>query len=190
MKFTTWLILRVTIRYSFPRVPLQFKLFYFLRLINREMRNRLIGFIIAGICAVILITLCICYHQSRCCFRNVRRKFQNQTHTTPPSNQTVRTVTGNVQPMTCDFPIERYPSQSQTPPPYYDRQPAYNPGKSSTYHSKSLKWTKINIQHMEPISVIPTIDTSHQQAYYANDFQNADMTQLNWTNLCHVSILN
>ena len=100
------------------------------RLINREMRNRVIGFIIAVICGVLLIILCFCYRQSRCCFRNFRRKVQNRANTTPSTNQTVRTVTGNVQPMTWNSPTERYPSQSQTPPPYYGRQPAYNPGKN------------------------------------------------------------
>lgn len=33
---------------------------------------------------------------------------------------------------------------------------------------------------MEPILVIPKIDTSHDQAYYATDFLNADMPHVNF----------
>ena len=94
------------------------------------MRNKLIGFIIAAICAVLLITLCIFYYQSKYCFRNLRRKFQNPAHTTPPSNQTVRIVTRNEQPMTWNFSTQEHPSQSQMQPPYDDQQSAYNPGKN------------------------------------------------------------
>ena len=101
------------------------------------MRNKLIGFIIAAICAVLLITLCICYYQSKYCFRNFRRKFQNPTHTTPLSNQTVRIVTGNEQPMTWEFSTQEYPPQSQMQPPYYDQQPAYNPGKNKFLKSSA-----------------------------------------------------
>ena len=104
------------------------------------MRNRIIGFIIAAICGVLLIILCIFYRQGKCCFRRFRRKCQYRVHTTPPSNQTetVRTVTESVQPMSWNFPTQSYPSQSQTPPPYYGRQPAYNPGKNDFERAQLL----------------------------------------------------
>ena len=104
------------------------------------MRNKLIGFIMAialPICAVLLIiTLWIlptlCYYEIKYCFRNLRRKFQNLAHTTPPSDQTVRIVTGNEQPMTWNFSTQEHPSQSQMQPPCDDQQSAYiyNPGKN------------------------------------------------------------
>ena len=103
------------------------------------MRNKLIGFIMAAIlpiCAFLLIiTLWICYYCfEKCyhCFRNFGRKFQNLAHTTPPSDQTVRIVTGNEQPMTWNFSTQEHPSQSQMQPLCDDQQSAYiyNPGKN------------------------------------------------------------
>ena len=101
------------------------------------MRNKLIGFIIAAICAMLLITLYICYYQSKYCFRHFKRKFQNPAHTTPPSNQTVRIVTGNEQPMTWNFSTQEYSSPSQMQPPYYGQQSAFNPGKNKFLKSSA-----------------------------------------------------
>ena len=113
---------------------------------------RIIGYIIAGLFVVLLITLCICYSQRACCFRSCGRQSQNPTHTIPPPNQTVSTVTGNpsqpyatnnAQPMTSNYPTQAYPaypSQPQMQPSYpasppgynqyqnYAQQPATNPG--------------------------------------------------------------
>ena len=91
---------------------------------------------ILPICALLLIiTLWICYYCFEKCyygFRNFRRKFQNLAHTTPPSDQTVRIVTGNEQPMTWNFSTQEHPSQSQMQPLCDDQQSAYiyNPGKN------------------------------------------------------------
>ena len=82
---------------------------------------------------MLLITLYICYYQSKCCFRHFKRKFQNPAHTTPPSNQTVRIVTGNEQPMTWNFSTQEYSSPSQMQPPYYGQQSAFNPGKNRVW---------------------------------------------------------
>ena len=39
---------------------------------------RIIGYIIAGLFVLLLITLCICYSQRKCCFRNCGRQAQNR----------------------------------------------------------------------------------------------------------------
>ena len=113
---------------------------------------RIIGYIIGGLFVLLLITLCICYSQRKCCFKSCGRQAQNPTHTIPPPNQTVTTVTGNpaqqyttynTQPMTSNYPTQAYPSypsQPQAQPSYpasppgynefqnYGQQPATNPG--------------------------------------------------------------
>ena len=113
---------------------------------------RIIGYIIAALFVVLLITICICYSQRKCCFRNCGRQSQNPTHTIPSPNQTVTTVTGNpsqpfttynTQPMSSNYPTQAYPaypaqpqvqpSYQASPPGYnqyqnYDKQPATNPG--------------------------------------------------------------
>ena len=118
---------------------------------------RIIGYIIAALFVVLLITLCICYSQRKCCFRNCGRQSQNPTHTIPPPNQTVTTVTGNpsqpyttnnTQPMTSNYPTQGYPvypSQPQMQPSYpasppgynqyqnYSKQPATNPGENTDF---------------------------------------------------------
>ena len=121
---------------------------------------KIIGYIIAALFFVLLITLCICYSQKCCCFRNCGRQSQNPTHTIPPPNQTVTTVTGNpsqpstiynAQPTTTNYPTQAYPAYPSQPqmqpsypasPPgynqYYGQQPPTNPGENTDFfHTKN-----------------------------------------------------
>ena len=130
MKFTTWLI--VTDALFLVSVKTFFK--HCLREHNREMKIKGIGkfiwYIIGAIFFVLLITLWICYNKRKCCLRNHGRQSQDPAHIIRSSNQTVKTVTGNSQPMTPNLPTQGHPSQSQMQSPEYCQQPAYNPGKT------------------------------------------------------------
>ena len=75
-------------------------------------------YICAALGAVLLIISCVFYYQHALVIAAsniIGTQSQNPTHTIRPSNQSVRTVTGNAQPMTWIFPAQRYSSQSLIP---------------------------------------------------------------------------
>ena len=139
MKFTTWLIVTDAL------FLVSVKTFFKHCLINREMKIKGIGkfiwYIIGAIFFVLLITLWICYNKRKCCLRNHGRQSQDPAHIIRSSNQTVKTVTGNAQPMTPNLPTQGHPSQSQMQSPEYCQQPAYNPGKTEVLPFKELNYS-------------------------------------------------
>ena len=83
------------------------------------MKIEFIEYICAALGTVLSIAFVIAAFVRKCCF-------QNPTYTIRPSNQRVRTITGNAQPMTLYVPTQENLSQFQMQSPYYGQQPAYS----------------------------------------------------------------
>ena len=84
------------------------------------MKIEFIEYICAALGTVLSIAFVIAAFVRKCCF-------QNPTYTTGirPSNQRIRTITGNAQQMTLYVPTQEYLSQFQMQSPYYGQQPVY-----------------------------------------------------------------